>query len=282
MRVLISYAHEGLEEERRAVNDAIRDLKLHPLVLEDGTSAQQEMYRAHVEQSHIFIGVFLKSPGSIVSAQAISNLEDAFLRSIGKPRLIYVKESLQECDPELELPPERVRLESIYCYRSLSTSAELTELIQNDILQLLSETFGLAVRARRHGVPTVPDYLRELLSEIERHGLVKRTSFLGEVQGHLAVNSMILLVGEPGIGKTYLLGTLGAELGAIYISLRNKTTQQACAYLANQLSQRRNQAPQNLLSEDEARAALQQELADLVAVLPSMMPTITPQSHMRS
>ena len=45
VRVLISYTHEGLQEERRAVNDAIRDLKLHPLVLEDGTSAQQEMYR---------------------------------------------------------------------------------------------------------------------------------------------------------------------------------------------------------------------------------------------
>src|SRR6266851_1485907 len=147
VHVLISYIHEGQEEERRAVDDAIRDLKLHPLVLEDDaySSAKQEMYRAYVEQSHIFIGVFWKSPGSVVSAQAISNLEDAFLRSSGKPRLIYVKESLQGCDPELESFLERVRRESIYCYRSFSTNAELTEFIQNDILQLLSETFGLAV-----------------------------------------------------------------------------------------------------------------------------------------
>ena len=269
VRVLIGYAHKGREEERRAVDDVVRDLKLHPLVLEDTTpsSPKQELYRAYVEQSHIFIGIFWKSSSSVAYAQIISYLEEAFLRSNGKPLLIYIEESLQGRDPELEPYLERIRREAIYCYRPFSSSAELTEFIQNDILQLLSETFGLAVREKRYRTPPLPDYLQELHSEVEQHGLVKRTSLLREVQEYLASNTILLLVGEPGIGKTYLLETLGTELDAIYISVRNKTTQQVCAYLANHLLQRRNQVPQNLLSEDEARAALQQELADTRTVL---------------
>jgi tetratricopeptide (TPR) repeat protein len=54
---------------------------------------------------------------------------------------------------------------------------------------------------------------------------------------------------------------------AIYVSLKNKTTQQVCSYLANQLSIRRNHSLQNHCSEEVARAALQEETAYNSAVL---------------
>lgn len=269
LRVFISSLPQELSAEQMAAFNAIRDLRLRPLAFEEEPLSflQKEVYRASIEQSHIYVGLFWESYGSIVSGQTSSELEETFLLSSTKPRLIYVKESLRGRDPLLEQFLGRVQRAESYCYRFFSTLEELIELIKNDIMQLLSETFGLETHPKVSENIVLPDYLQSLHSEMEQSGFVERGAFLQMIQEKLMVNTKMLLVGDPGIGKTYLLGLLGKGINAIYISLRNKTTQQVCAYLANHLTQRRNQRAQNLFSEDEARSTLQQELANSRAIL---------------
>ena len=89
----------------------------------------------------------------------------------------------------------------------------------------------------------------------------------GRCSDQLQTSKRLFLVGLPGAGKTFLLGTFGKELESIYLSLTNQTTQQACQYLANKLRILRGIPPRSLPSDGEARASLQEELAASDCVL---------------
>lgn len=267
-RVFVSSAIEELKEERKAVLNAIIDLRLHPVLFESGARPYppRDVYRAYLEQSHIYVGIFWKSYGWIAPGMTISGIEDEFNLSIQKPRLVYVKEAPEGRETKLEQLLQRIRDERTLCYKTFSTREELFELVKNDVIQLLSERFCLEMqRAPAH--VSLPSYLQSLQVEMEEHGIVRRESLIQKVQKELAVKRILLVTGDPGIGKTYLLGDLGQELNAIYISLRNKSAQQVFYYLANLLAIRRGQLPQNLPSENEARAAFQEELENNSAML---------------
>src|SRR5215813_737421 len=93
LRVFVSSTLGELAPERRAVSRAISALRLTPVMFELGARPHppQELYRAYLEQSDIFIGLYWQQYGWVGPGMDISGLEDEFQLSKGFPRLLYVK-----------------------------------------------------------------------------------------------------------------------------------------------------------------------------------------------
>lgn len=272
VRVLISVAESKLEEECNTVRDVIeKNLKLQSVTpnLEQSQIQNQDALRLHLEQSHIYVGIFWKSLDSGDSETEISFIEKVFNLSQGKPRLIYLKESPEGRSPYLEQLLQRINSEETYRFRSFSTIEELANLVNEDLAQLLSESFLLDLPSHQSSAAPlgIPNYLHILENEIDNKKIINRDSLIFTIQQQISNYKILVLVGDPGVGKTYLLGNIGKQLNAIYVSLRNKTTQQVCSYLASHLAVRRNKIPKNLPSEDEARITLQEELANGSSVI---------------
>jgi len=80
VRVFISSTLEELAEERAAAPRAIRRLHLMPVWFESGARPHppQSMYRAYLEQSQIFVGIYWQRYGWVGPGMEISGLEDEF------------------------------------------------------------------------------------------------------------------------------------------------------------------------------------------------------------
>ncbi len=91
VRVFVSSTLGELAAERRAVTAAITQLRLTPVLFELGARpyAPQDLYRAYLNQSDIFVGIYAESYGWVAPSMEISGLEDEYRLSAGKPRLIY-------------------------------------------------------------------------------------------------------------------------------------------------------------------------------------------------
>jgi hypothetical protein len=67
LRVFVSSTLQELAEERTAAKEAISQLHLTPILFELGASPHppRDLYRAYLEQSHIFIGIYWQRYGWI-------------------------------------------------------------------------------------------------------------------------------------------------------------------------------------------------------------------------
>src|SRR6188472_2446327 len=83
LRVFVSSTLGELAEERAAVARAISSLRLVPVMFELGARPHppQELYRAYLAQSDIFLGLYWQRYGWIGPGMDISGLEDEFRRS---------------------------------------------------------------------------------------------------------------------------------------------------------------------------------------------------------
>jgi hypothetical protein len=161
VRVFISSTLEELAEERAAALRAIRRLHLVPVWFESGARPHppQSMYRAYLEQSQIFVGIYWQRYGWVGPGMEISGLEDEFRLAAGKPMLLYLKRPAPNQEPGLTAMIEGIRSAGTVSYRHFATARELERLLVDDLAVLLSETFadatisiGRAWRARRRGV----------------------------------------------------------------------------------------------------------------------------------
>ncbi len=144
LRVFVSSTLTELSAERTAVKAAIERLKLTPVLFESGARPHppQDVYRAYLEQSDIFIGIYAASYGWVAPDMAISGLEDEFRSAGTRPRLIYVKSITTAREPRLVELLNTIRTESGISYQKFGTPDELQELVVNDLAVLLSERFG--------------------------------------------------------------------------------------------------------------------------------------------
>ena len=122
LRVFISSTLGELAAERHAVADAIIQLRLTPVLFELGARPYppRELYRAYLEQSDIFIGIYAQSYGWIAPDMDVSGLEDEYRLSGDKPRLIYVKRAEQR-EPRLAELLDSIRAEGRVSYRASRT-----------------------------------------------------------------------------------------------------------------------------------------------------------------
>jgi hypothetical protein len=144
VRVFISSTLEELAEERAAALRAIRRLHLVPVWYESGARPHppQSMYRAYLEQSQIFVGIYWQRYGRVGPGMEISGLEDEFRLAAGMPMLLYLKRPAPEQEPGLAAMINSIRAAGTTSYRHFSTARELERLLVDDLAVLLSESFA--------------------------------------------------------------------------------------------------------------------------------------------
>ena len=203
LRVFISSTINELAEERRLARDVINKLRLTPILFELGARPHppRDLYRAYVEQSHIFIGIYWSSYGWIGPGMEISGIEDEFDLSEGKPRLIYLKEPSHERQPRLTQLLNKIQKSDSVCYQKFLTAEELAELLVNDIVVLLSERFeandlkkDLTDKISGANLPIIRDRIIGRENELK---LLKDLLSMPEV-------GLVTITGSGGTGKTAL------------------------------------------------------------------------------
>src|SRR5215472_8201059 len=192
LRVFVSSTLGELAEERRAAARVISALRLTPVLFEAGARPHppQQVYRAYLAQSDVFIGLYWQRYGQAVGGMAVSALEEEFELSAGMPRLLYVKRPAPEREPRLADLLARIKQEASVSYRRFGTAAELRRLVGEDVAALLSERFtagrSLAGREER---PTLPDRGLGLLP-VGTTSLVGREHDLDQLEN---------LIARPGV-----------------------------------------------------------------------------------
>src|SRR5579875_3434951 len=143
LRVFISSTLQELADERRAVRDAVRRLRLAPVMFEAGARphAPRDLYRSYLAQSHIFVGIYWQSYGWVAPKEEISGLEDEYRLSGDLPKLIYVKSPAPDRQPRLAELLLQIQGDDRASYRKFETADELRELVENDLAVLLTERF---------------------------------------------------------------------------------------------------------------------------------------------
>lgn len=207
LRVFVSSTLRELEPERAAARRAIERLHLAPVMFELGASPHppRELYRAYLQQSDVFVGVYWQQYGWIAPGEEISGLEDEYrLASRQMPKLIYVKQPAEREEPLGELMA-RIRDDDTASYKPFATADELAELIEADLATLLAERFDASHASKGSGteeeVPTV-DVLPTPSTEVVGRDAEIATllAWFGEYDGR----RLVTLVGAGGIGKTRL------------------------------------------------------------------------------
>src|SRR6201995_5037451 len=202
LRVFVSSTLGELAAERRAVSRAIIALRLTPVLFELGARPHppQELYRAYLEQSDVFIGLYWQRYGWIGPGRQAWGLEEEFDLARGLPQLLYIKTPAPDRDPRLTSLLARNRAEGAVSYRAFGTPAELTRLVRDDLAMLLSERFA----DRAPGPPAKVREPRPLPASTT--SLVGREHDIDEVV-RLAERPevrLVTLTGPGGIGKTRL------------------------------------------------------------------------------
>jgi predicted ATPase/class 3 adenylate cyclase len=143
VRVFVSSTLQELADERVAVREAIQQLHLAPVMFELGARPHppRELYRAYLDQSHIFVGIYWQKYGWVAPGETISGLEDEYRLSGDKPKLIYLKSPAPAQEPRLKELLDRIRTDDTASYKPFASASELRELIGNDLMALLTERF---------------------------------------------------------------------------------------------------------------------------------------------
>src|SRR5918994_4399664 len=100
------------------------------------------MYRAYLEQSQIFVGIYWQRYVCVGPGMEISGLEDEFRLAAGKPMLLYLKRPAPDQEPGLTAMIEGIRSAGTASYRDFATARELERLLTDDLAVLLSESFA--------------------------------------------------------------------------------------------------------------------------------------------
>lgn len=201
LRVFISSTIKELAEERMAARTAISKLCLTPIFFEMGARPHppKDLYRAYLDQSQIFIGIYWNSYGWVAPDMNISGLEDEYRLSGNKPKLIYIKSS-ENRDEKLKQLLLDIQSSDTACYQQFSDCKELENLISQDLSLLLSEKFQSETFVAdneniiKHNLPSASGELIGRQNELENLiDLLKKD----EVR-------LLTLLGPGGTGKTRL------------------------------------------------------------------------------
>ena len=195
LRVFVSSTLEELAAERGAARAAIEQLRLAPVMFESGARPHpaQAVYRAYLEQSDIFVGIYWQRYGWVGPGMTISGLEDELRLAAGMPRLLYVKVPAPDMEPGLGRMLEAIGAEGTSSYKTFTDAGELRELIAGDLATMLAERFGGPARDGPAG--------RLLPSPVT--ALVGRDADVEEVAGMLtaADRRLVVLTGPAGSAR---------------------------------------------------------------------------------
>src|SRR3989442_9784711 len=136
LRAFVSSTLQELAAERAAARDAILQLRLAPVLFEIGARPHppRDLYRAYLDQSHIFIGIYWQRYGWVAPGEAISGLEDEYRLSSNKPKLIYVKTPAPHREARLTELLDSVRSDETISYKPFRSADGLRTLIPDHLM----------------------------------------------------------------------------------------------------------------------------------------------------
>ena len=226
LRIFVSSTLQELADERRAVREAIEGLRLTPVMFELGARPHppRALYRAYLEQSDVFIGIYGERYGWVAPGEEISGLEDEYRLAGDRPKLVYLKGAAPDREPRLANLLAEIQAEDQVSYRSFSHADELRSLVADDLAVLISERFGPS-RSPRAGTALLPPGERALPRPLTR--LIGREADVERLVAMLADPSrrLVTIVGAGGIGKTRLALAVAERLrdsyadGVFFVSL---------------------------------------------------------------
>ncbi|MDQ1581977.1 MAG: hypothetical protein QOF36_31 [Microbacteriaceae bacterium] len=209
LRIFVSSTLQELAAERRATQAALERLHLAPVMFELGARPHppRELYRAYLEQSDVFLGLYWERYGWVAPGETVSGLEDEYnLCPPEVPRLLYIKRPAGDRDPGLIRLLDRIRDDDRAAYRYFETAKELGRLVEADLATLLAERFeqsrtqssdAVLADADRVVEPVrLPMPLTELIGRVEDVGAIQRMLDSGA--------RLVTLLGPGGIGKSRL------------------------------------------------------------------------------
>ena len=214
---------QELAPERHAVREAIESLHLTPVMFELGARPYppRALYRAYLEQSDVFVGLYWESYGWVAPAEEVSGLEDEYRLSGDRPKLIYIKAPAPNRQPRLTELIARIQGADV-SYRPFGSADELRTLVADDLAVLLTESFAASVEVavEPRSRPTAP-----LPRPTTR--LIGRDTDVAQVLDLLVDPDvrMVTIVGPGGIGKSRLAVAVaeGAKQrypdGVVYVEL---------------------------------------------------------------
>lgn len=212
LRVFVSSTLKELAAERRAARSAIERLHLAPVMFELGARPHppRELYRAYLEQSDVFVGLYWERYGWVAPDEAVSGLEDEYnLCPPELPRLIYIKDPAPEREPRLRELLDRIRNDDRASFKYFESAEELQVLLEADLAVLLAERFELsrvAASGTPRPAPAAPPpepQVAALPSPLTR--LIGREDDVAAVRRLLDEGArLVTITGPGGMGKSRL------------------------------------------------------------------------------
>lgn len=213
LRVFVSSTLEELAPERVVARSAVESLRMVPVMFELGARPHppRDLYRAYLEQSHVFVGLYWQRYGWVAPDMDVSGLEDEYVLAAAHPKLLYLKEPADAREPRLDDLLDRIRDDGDTSYRRFGSVDELRELLENDLALLLTERFETSSEPH-------PPSERASLSAAHLPsppgrliGRSVETAGAAELLRRDDVR-MVVLVGAGGAGKTRLALHLAGHL----------------------------------------------------------------------
>jgi predicted ATPase len=202
LRVFVSSTLRELAPERRAARAAIEQLNLAPVMFELGARPHppQDLYRAYLEQSDIFLGLYGEKYGWVAPGDEVSGLEDEYrLAPHEMPKLVYVKEGVER-EPRLQDLLDRIKVDDRVSYVYFTDADQLAELVRSDLATLLAERFTRVAESpavEMSGTVELPAALTALIGR--KHEVETVVDLLADDDVRL-----VTITGPGGIGKSRL------------------------------------------------------------------------------